>query len=267
MKRSLLLLICLAHLFTPIGVVTQERLFESSGEQKKESAVVDAFWINILPIRSEHQKPSYFDLQSDGRFVFAEGDDPAIIKTVRSGILPKKFVWRAFQIVNKPSVFKARDTDPGEQIFSDSDWVSVGLVIDGKVKASGGWFYQEELKDFPAEFRKLLAELRSVAVKLPHATNIKALLSGGMVEMKRVELIGRERFIVLDEEAQDRLPALMQAISMSRRMIAVEDETQMRRLEQLARRLNPQSAYWGLYTIRGQDFYEIGAPYLQRSTR
>jgi len=271
MKRSLPLLICLAHLFIPIAVISQEPLSESSRKQRKESPVIDALWINILPSRRDfipgkYPQASYFDLQSDGRFVFAEGDEYSTMKIVRSGILPEKFVRRAFQIVDKPSVLNADDTDPGEPIFSDSDWVSVGLMIEGKVKASGGWAYQEEIKDFPAEFRKLIAELRSIAAKLPYATNIKALLSAAVVDRKRVESIGRDRFIALDEERLEGLPALMQAILMSRRMVAVEDETQMSRLAELAKRMNPESAYWGLYTIRGQGFYEIGAHYL-RSAR
>lgn len=207
---------------------------------------------------------SYFDLQSDGRFVFAEGNESAFMKVIRSGVLPEKLVRRAFQIVGKPSVLNADDTDPGEPIFSDSQWVSVGLMAGGKVRARGGWAYQEEIKDFPTEFQRLIGELRSVAAKLPQATNIKALLSADVVEEKRVDLIGRDRFIALDEVALDKLSVLKQAVLMSRRMVAVEDETQMSRLAELARRINPQSKYWGLYKIGEQGFYEIGAYYLQR---
>jgi|SRR5215213_831858 len=138
-------------------------------------------------------------------------------------------------------------------------------MIGGNVKAKGGWGYQEEIEDFPAEFRKLIAELLSVAAKLPQATNIKALLSAAVVEAWRVKFIGQDRFIALSEERLDQLPAVRQAVLMSRRMVAVEDKIQMSRLEELARRMNPQSAYWGLYKIGEQGFYEVGAHYLQRA--
>jgi hypothetical protein len=107
--------------------------------------------------------------------------------------------------------------------------------------------------------------LLSVAAKLPQATNIKALLSAAVVEAWRVKLIGQDRFIALSEERLDQLPAVRQAVLMSRRMVAVEDKIQMSRLEELARRMNPQSAYWGLYKIGEQGFYEVGAHYLQRA--
>jgi hypothetical protein len=187
------------------------------------------------------------------------------MKVVRFGVLPEKLVRRAFHIVGKPPVLNADDTEPGEPIFSDSDWVSIGLMIRGKVRANGGWAYQEELKDFPAEFRELIRELRSVAAKLPQATNIKALLSAAMVDPKRIESIGRDRFIALDEEGLDRLPTLRQAVSMSRRMVAVKDEAQMSRFAELARRMNPQSPYWGLYKIGEHGFYEVEAHYFQRA--
>jgi len=248
--------------------MSQEPLYESTREQKEESLPVDALWLNILAskrnfIPGKYPQSSYFDVQSNGRFVFAEGDQSSTMKVVRSGTLPEMLVRRAFQIVNKPSVLNAVDTDPGEPIFSDSDWVSIGLMLGGKVKARGGWAYQEEVKDFPAEFRKLIAELRSFAATLPQAANIKALLSAAAVDRKRVESIGRDRFIALDEERLDRLPALRQAVLMSRRMVAVEDETQMRRLAELARQMKPESAYWGLYSIREKGFYEVAAYYLQ----
>jgi hypothetical protein len=146
--------------------------------------------------------------------------------------------------------------------LSDSEWVSVGLMINGNVKARGGWGYQEEIKDFPAEFRKLISELRSIAAKLPQATNIKVLHSAALVQTKRVELIGEDHFIVVDEEQLDRLPALRQAIVMSRRMVVVQDEPQMTRFAEFARRMNRESAYRGLYRIQGHGFYELEAPYL-----
>ena len=270
LTKTLSIAVCLLHLFIPIAVISHERSSESSRKQKQQSPVVDALWINIIPSRmnfppGKYPKASYFDVQSDGRFVFAEGDDPAMIEIVRAGNLSKEFVRRAFQIVDKPSVLNARDTDPGEPIFSDSDWVNVGLSMSGKVKATGGWAFGEEIKDFPEEFRKLLAELKSTAAKLPRATNIKALLSASRVEAKRVELVGRERFLVLDEVDLDRFPALKQAILTSRRLVAVEDETQMSRLSELAKRMDPKATYWGLYAIEGRGFYEIGAHYLPRA--
>src|SRR5215211_2424035 len=146
MKRTLPLLICLAQLFIPITAIGQGYLSESSRKQKNDSPAVDALWINLLSnLRDPGKQPraSYFDLQSDGRFVFAEGDDYSTMKVVRSGILPGKLVRRAFQIVDKPSVLNAHDTDSGEPILSDSDWVSVGLMRGAKVKAIGGWGFQE----------------------------------------------------------------------------------------------------------------------------
>jgi len=267
MKRTLPLLICLAQLFMPIAVISQEPLSKSSHKQKNDPPAVDALWINVIPAFKDFGSDKrhqffYFDLQSDGRFVFAEGDDYSSMKLVRSGVLPPKLVRRAFQIVDKPSVWNAHDTDAGEPILSDSEWVSVGVMIKGNVKARGGWGYQEEIKDFPAEFRKLISELRSVAAKLPQATNIKVLLSAAVVQEKRVELIGRERFIVVDEAQLDRLPALRQAIVMSRRMVVVPDDTQMSRFAEFAKRTNRDSAYRGLYRIQGHGFYELDAPYL-----
>ena len=248
--------------------MSQQPVSESSRKQQKDSRVVDALWINIKASENsplgKFPQAYYFDLQSDGRFVFAEGDDYSTMKVVRLGVLPEKLVRRAFHIVSKPSVVNAHDTDPGEPIFSDSDWVSIGLMLDGKVKARGGWAYQEEFKDFPAEFRELIPELKSVAAKLPQATNIKALLSADVVEPWRMKLIDLDHFIVLDEEGLNRLPALRQAVSMSRRMVAVEDEAQMSQFAELARRINPQSVYSAGYKIEGRGYYEVGAYYFQR---
>lgn len=267
MKKTLPLLICLVHLLIPIAVMSQQPSSDSSRKQKTNSRAVDALWISILPSKidfppGKYPQSIYFDVQSDGRFVVAEGDDPTILKVVRSGVLPEKLVRRAFQIVNQPAVLNADDTEPGEPIFSDSDWVSVGLMIGGNVKASGGWAYQEEIKDFPAEFRNLVAELKSIAAKLPQATKIKALLSAGVVDAQRVESIGRNKFIGLDEEGLNRLPALKQAILTSRRIIAVEDEAQMSQFAELARRMTSEFPYWGLYKI-GEQFYEVGSYYLK----
>lgn len=268
MTMTLPLIICLACLLIPTAAISQQPLSESTREQKKDFRSVDALWINILPSRIEfsagkHPQVSYFDLQSDGRFIFAAGDEFSAMKVLRSGVLPQKLVQRAFRIVDKPSILNATDTEPGEPIHSDSDWISVGLMTaGGKVKAKGGWGYREELKDFPAEFRELIGELKSAAARLPQATNIKALLSAAVVDAWRIDLIGRDQFIALDEASLDRLPALKQAISMSRRMVVVEDKTQLTRLAELARRMNPQSTYWGLYKI-GKEYYEISTPYLQ----
>lgn len=257
MKRILLLVLCLAHLLMPAPVISQQ----IPTTLRHPSPAIDALWICILPTRG--QLRSYFDLQSDGRFIFAEGDS-ITEKAPHSGIVSKKLVQRAFQIVSKPSVLNAVDTDPGETIFSDSDWVSIGLMTGGTVKKRGGWMYRgEEMKDFPAEFQQLMGELRSIATKLPQSTNIKALLSAEVVDEKRLGLIGRDRFIALDEAALEKFPALKQAVLMSRRMVAVDDEAQMSRLAELARRMNPASKYWGWYKI-GQSFYEIGAYYLQQ---
>src|SRR6185503_7131560 len=168
MKRILPLLVCLGHLLIPAPVISQQI---PTAVRDKPSSVIDALWISILPTRGQFR--SYFDLQSDGRFIFAEGDS-ITMKAPRSGIVSKKLVHRAFQIVSKPSVLNAVDTDPGETIFSDSDWVSIGLMTGGKVKKRGGWMYRgEEMKDFPAEFQQLMKELRSIAARLPQATNIK----------------------------------------------------------------------------------------------
>src|SRR6185436_17943024 len=79
MKRTLPLLICLAHLFIPIAVTSQKPLSESSRKQKNDSPAVNALWITVVPAfkdfgSDKRPQSSYFDLQSDGRFVFAEGD-------------------------------------------------------------------------------------------------------------------------------------------------------------------------------------------------
>lgn len=255
MKKFPALLMCLAHLLVPAG---------ASGQQpaRKAARPADALWLSVTPARDratgERGKYTYFDLQRDGRFIYAEGDDFASMTVVRSGLLPAKLVRRAFDVVSRPSVFMAHDTDPGEPFLSDSDWVGVGLMTDGEVKASGGWLYQEELKDFPAEFRQLLVSLKSAAGKLPKDTAIKALLSAAAETNEwRINSIGRDRFIVLDDAALEALPALKQAIATSRRMVAVEGETQMRRFAELARKMNPQATIWGLYQIKGRGFYEV----------
>ena len=269
MKRTLPLLICLAHLLIPTLAISQQPASRSSVKQQTDSSAVDALWISIMPSRRDFRpgkrpKDVYFDLQSDGKFVFAEGDEPRIMKVVRCGVVPETLVRRAFQIVGKPSVLNAVDRDPGEPIFSDSDWVSIGFMAGGKVKALGGWAYQEEIKDFPREFQQLIEELRSVAAKLPPATNIKALLSAARVAEWRLKSMRRDRFIALDEATLNRLPVLKQAVFMSQRIIAVEDESQMNGLAELAKQMDPKAKYWGLYKIGEQRFYEIGAYYLQR---
>src|SRR5688572_6222511 len=147
MKRTLRLGMCLVQLFLPTPLFSQQPLSVSSRKQTKSSPAVDALWINVLPslrhlAHGRHSHASYFDLQRDGKFVFAQGDEFSAMKLVRSGVISKILVHRAFQIVAKPSVLKAKDTDSGEPMLSDSDWVSIGLMIGGKVKAEGGWAYQ-----------------------------------------------------------------------------------------------------------------------------
>lgn len=265
MKRILPLLFCMSLLLIATPVIGQQLSSASSVKQTTPSSATDALWISILPSLREsgiNQQASYFDLQSDGRLFFAAGD-PINLQVLRSGVVPKMLVRRAFKIVGKPSVLNASDTDAGEPILSDSEWVSVGLMKGGKVRAHGGWGYREEIEDFPADFQQLIRELRSLASKLPQTTNIKALLSASAANEKRVGSIGQDRFITLDQAALDKLPVLKEAILMSRRIVAVEDETQMSRLTELARQMNPQSKYWGLFKLGEQGYYEIASHYLQ----
>jgi hypothetical protein len=267
MKRSLFVSVCVAFFIFPADAISQRSLSTPSGKQRQAPRVTDALWINILPStrpfpRGKPPQAYYFDLQSDGRFVYARGDESERMEVLRSGILSKKLVRRAFQIVAMPSVLKATDTDPGEPIFSDSDWVSIGLMTGKELKAPGGWAYQEELKDFPVEFRELVKELKSIGEQLPEALNIRMLLSAVVVDDQRAKAIGPDRFIALDEAGLDELPALRQALSMSRRMIPVED-SQLKKLGQLAQRMNAQVSYWGLYKIGGKEFYEVGKYYLR----
>ena len=243
-------------------------------QKQAVSASPDALWINIIPSQKDF-RPNwpppdfYLDLQSDGKFLFASGYKFGGQKSLLRGTLPRETVLRAFHIVSQPSVLNARDIGPGEPIFSDSDWVSIGLMVDGQVKAQGGWVYQEELKDYPLEFQKLLAELKSAAEKMAGASNIKMLFSAQAVDKRRLKYLDPDGFITLDEASLNALPSLRRAIETAHRMVAIEDDGQMRKLAELARQKSQQAAYtgqspfWGLYRIAPDQYYELD-PYYWR---
>jgi hypothetical protein len=142
---------------------------KTEGQSHGSARCCDAVWVSIMARLDEPGGLNYYlDIQCDGRFLLAKSDKYDFKKReIRSGLLAPEVVRRAFRIITNPSVLNARDTDPGEPMFSDSDWVNIGLMTDGKVQRMGGWAFAEEFKDYPVEFRNLINELKAVAETLP----------------------------------------------------------------------------------------------------
>lgn len=213
----------------------------------------DAVWISVLGDR-------FLDVQHDGQIFMVKGFPNRAALEVRAGPIPDALIQRAFRILTSPAIVNARDTEPGEEIFSDSFWVSVGMVIKGTVTFSQPWGYTEELKDYPAEFQQLLVELTASAENLPIASEIKAIIVADGVDPERRRSIQDDprkfyAFVELDDAALRQIPTLERAIGMPHRLLPVKDDSELDRIVAYFGESNPQSVGRSLFlTVNGQSY-------------
>src|SRR5215213_9142873 len=149
-------------------------------------ASTDSVWIYLMSFQTHDS--FYFDIGRDGQiFMVRQDRDAGGFSEARSGQLSRELTERVFSIVTSKGVLDARDTEPGEQIFSDSEWVSLGVLIDERL--TDLWGFREELKDYPENFRRLVAELKSSGKSLPVARSTKAVIHAEPLEARRAQSI------------------------------------------------------------------------------
>ncbi|MFC2032117.1 hypothetical protein ACFLUS_01915 [Chloroflexota bacterium] len=138
----------------------------------------DALWIYIGSL--------YMDLERNGELLAVRGNLNSGIGEVRTGKLSVYIANEAFDIINTPAVLNARDTDPGEQMLSQSEWVNIGIMVNQKLKPTSPWGYTEEMEDYPLEVQQLLIELNELVKTMPLATpRIEAFLFAETVSPQR----------------------------------------------------------------------------------
>jgi hypothetical protein len=240
----------------PLKIVRSQRI-----EARKD---IDVLVISIKGAFGENRRPDYyFELQSNGKLLMLKGDSEQNMLEVRAGKLPLRLVRRVFRVAKMPSVLYARDTDPGEIMFSDSDWVNVGIVTKGRVKNYIGWAYTEEIKDYPAEFQSLLQELKAKGEMMLKASYIKALVWARAVDSQRVRAIEEDRkvnirFHLVSQESLKNIHALKQAFYTPGRIFPIKDDAELKKFMELSRAAHPKSeGGGGIFKTQEGKHYEV----------
>ena len=199
----------------------------------------DALWI--------YTGSRYLDLQRNGEFLAARGNRNSGIQEVRTGKLSMDITNKAFDIINTSAVLNARDTDPGEQILSQSEWGNIGIMVNQEVKPTSPWGYTEEIEDYPLAFQQLLIELNALAKTMPLATpGIEAFLFAETVSPQRAQSIKDDprrfyEFVVLDENDMNSVPVVKNAIQMLSRQIPVYNVPELQKIEEYIKLSNLKS--------------------------
>jgi hypothetical protein len=203
----------------------------------------DSLWVYLMSFQSHDT--FYFDLRRDGAIFVVKEDRYALgFSEMRSGKLSREMTERVFSVVTSRDVLDARDTEQGEQMFSESEWVSIGLMRGGRV--TNLWGFREELKDYPEGFRRVVAELKSSSKLLPIASDIKAVIYASPVDAQRAKSIKDDErrfydFVSVGEKQLSSLPSLRHAIQVANRRIPVRGQSELEALERLLKQSNLKS--------------------------
>jgi hypothetical protein len=219
----------------------------------------DSVWMHLMSFQTH--ETFYFDIGRDGQILAVREDGRSFgFSDLRSGKLSAELTERVFSVVTSKEVLGARDTEPGEQLFSDSEWVSLGLLIDERV--TDLWGFREELKDYPEKFRRLVSELKSLSGSLPAARNTKAVIYSRPVDARRAQSIREDArrfydFVPVGEGQLSALPSLARALRVANRRIPVESSPELETLKAFLKESNLRSTGTDFFVEHGGRIYQI----------
>ena len=242
------------------GKISERDSFESAngnktiGTNQNIEMPIDALWIST----SFFQKTDklYLDLGRNGEFLFKKHLQG---KTeLRFGNLTENVVNKAFKILDTRGVLNAKDSGEGEPLFSQSEWIRVGMVINGKLKFS----QSAPIEDFPLDFQQLLKELKQSAEKQPVAQNIKAFLTAENVDSQRAQSIKSDprkffNFISVSEEELNTAPAIKNAIGALGRQVPVRNTSELQKIEEYIKLSNLKSASKEFFITVAKDSFQL----------
>src|SRR3989338_7660693 len=129
------------------------------GANKQSVKTPDALWISTSFFQKSDEL--YFDLDVSGNLIAKKGTKYGKeIAEIRVGSAPQELVEKILKVANARGVLNAKDTGTGEPLFSQSEWVRVSVMLDGKIKSSQAG-YGVPIEDFPVDFQDLFKELKS----------------------------------------------------------------------------------------------------------
>jgi len=215
---------------------------------------IDALWITTNFFQKTDKL--YLDLERTGNLLSKK---EAQGKTeIRLGSLSQDIVNKAFKAADTRGVLNARDTGTGESLFSQSEWVRVMMLIDGKLKSS----QSAPIEDFPSDFQQLLKELKQLAEKQPLAENVKAFLVAEMVDPQRAQSIKSDPrkffdFITVGENDLAEAPAIKNAIGALGRQISVRNASELQKIEEYVKRSNLKSDSKEFFIVFVGNSYQL----------
>ena len=199
---------------------------------------IDALWISTNFFQKTDKL--YIDLQRDGKF-FSKREVQGKTE-VRFGSLTQDVINQAFKAVDTRGVLNAKDSGEGEPLFSQSEWVKVGMSIDGKTKFS----QSAPIEDFPSDFQQLLKDLKLLAEKQVVAQDIKAFIFAELVDSQRAKSIRedpRKFFVFVEIKESDliAIPSAKNAIGTVGRQIPLRDNAELQKIEEYIKLSNLKS--------------------------
>lgn len=230
-------------------------------QEVRPKSTTDLLWIRLIAHDPQMTDEIQYAVSSDGEMVIIREQAFGPHFEVRSGRLKPAEVRHIFSVVNTPEVLAAQDREPGERLFSNSVWTSIGLVVNGQVKSDARSF-REELKDYPAAFQQEVERLRRKEKTLPLARNVQAILVVNTVENSRADAIRQDPrhlidFLPLSMADLEKTPSLRQGMKFLAYRIAVKDQNELRTLRQYLRQSNRQDRASKFFLEINSQCYEV----------
>ena len=199
------------------------------GTDKNVEKPVDVLWVSTNFFQKTDKL--YIDLQRNGEF-FSKKEVQGRTE-VRVGSLTQDVISRAFKVIDTRGVLNAKDSGEGEPLFSASEWVRVGMFIDGKTKFS----QSAPIEDFPSDFQQLLKDLKLLAEKQAIVQETKAFVSAELVDSQRTKSIKEDprkffAFVEIKESDLIAIPSVRSAISTVGRQILLRDGVELQKIEE-----------------------------------
>jgi len=249
--KKIILLIVMVALILIIAVFFSKY---PSNKIDAESSLENALWI--------YSGSTYIDLESDGEFLSVIGNRYVQYYEVRSGTVEQELVDKTFRITNNPAVLNAKDTDNGESIFSQEEWVNVGILVSQNIKSTSPWGFTEELPDYPEEFQELVAELKSFSDSSTVDSDIIALVLAQEVDSTRTQRIKNDPrkfydFVEIEEVVLEETPSLGKAIFQISRLIPISNEAEFKKINEYHSKSNLQSSGRDFFIIVSDHSYQV----------
>lgn len=215
---------------------------------------IDVLWISANFFQKTDKL--YLDLDHNGNFLSKKEVQG---KTeVRLGVLSQDIMGKVFKVGGARGVLDARDTRTGESLFSQSEWVKVSVLTDGKIKSS----QSVPIEEFSSDFQQLLKELKQLAEKQPLTENIKAFLVAETVDPQRVQSIKSDPrrffgFVTFNEDDLSVAPTIKNAIGALGRQISVQNDLELQNIEKYIKMSNLKSINKDFFMVFANNSYQL----------